>query len=281
MERPRFGIGRAAHAAGRPTSRRGRDRGRGRARGELLAAALRSHTPARFGPNRRSRIRGVNGLEVARAILAKDLLLDLRTRDRLGHMAVFALLVVAMLSIVVPASRPERLAWSPALLWVVMLFTSLLGLSRSFQSETEGGAFALLVQAPVDRGWVFLGKACANAVALIGALLWTGLLFTIFLDVDWSGAWLAALGAGVLGAVGLAALGTLLSAMSVAVRFREFLLPVLLFPLVLPVLVLASSLTAAALAERAAPPLWWAVLALYDWVFVLLGYFVFDYVLED
>jgi len=213
----------------------------------------------------------VNGLEVARAILAKDLLLDLRTRDRLGHMAVFALLVVAMLSIVVPASRPERLAWSPALLWVVMLFTSLLGLSRSFQSETEGGAFALLVQAPVDRGWVFLGKACANAVALIGALLWTGLLFTIFLDVDWSGAWLAALGAGVLGAVGLAALGTLLSAMSVAVRFREFL----------PVLVLASSLTAAALAERAAPPLWWAVLALYDWVFVLLGYFVFDYVLED
>lgn len=223
----------------------------------------------------------MKGLEVARAILAKDLLLDLRTRDRLGHMAVFALLVVASLSIVVPASRPERLAWSPALLWVVMLFTSLLGLSRSFQSETEGGAFALLVQAPVDRGWVFLGKACANALALIGALLWTGLLFTIFLDVDWSGAWLGALGAGVLGAIGLAALGTLLSAMSVAVRFREFLLPVLLFPLVLPVLVLASSLTAAALAERAAPALWWAVLALYDWVFVLLGYFVFDYVLED
>ena len=68
----------------------------------------------------------MKGLEVARAILAKDLLLDLRTRDRLGHMAVFALLVVASLSIVVPASRPERLAWSPALLWVVMLFTSLL-----------------------------------------------------------------------------------------------------------------------------------------------------------
>ena len=61
--------------------------------------------------------------------------------------------------------------------------------------------------------------------------------------------------------------------MSVAVRFREFLLPVLLFPLVLPVLVLASSLTAAALAERAAPALWWAVFALYDWVFVLLGLF--------
>ena len=223
----------------------------------------------------------MRGPSVARAVLAKDLLLDFRTRDRLGHMAVFALLIVALLSIVVPGSRTERLAWSPALLWVVLLFTSLLGLSRSFQSETEGGALALLVQAPVDRGWVFLGKAGANALALIGVALWTGLLFTIFLDVDWSSAWRAALGAGLLGAIGLATLGTLLSAMSVAVRFREFLLPVLLFPLVLPVLVLASSITGTALAGRAVPGLWWAVFALYDWVFLLLGYFVFDYVLED
>lgn len=223
----------------------------------------------------------MSGPRVAVTVLSKDLLLDFRTRDRLGHMAVFALLVVSLLSIVLPASRTERLAWSPALLWVVLLFTSLLGLSRSFQSETEGGALALLVQAPVDRGWVFLGKAGANALALIGVELWTGLLFTIFLDLDWSGAWRAALGAGLLGAIGLAAVGTLLSAMSVAVRFREFLLPVLLFPLVLPVLVLASSITGLALSEREVPRLWWAVFALYDWVFVLLGYFVFDYVLED
>jgi len=223
----------------------------------------------------------VSGFSVARAVLAKDLLLDFRTRDRLGHMAVFALLVVALLSIVLPASRAERLAWSPALLWVVLLFTSVLGLSRSFQSETEGGALALLVQAPVDRGWVFLGKACANALALIGVELWAGVLFAVFLDVDWSAAWPAALGAGVLGALGLAALGTLLSAMSVAVRFREFLLPVLLFPLVLPVLVLASRITGEALAERAVPALWWAAFVLYDWVFALIGYFVFDYVLED
>ncbi len=223
----------------------------------------------------------MNGLAVTRAVFAKDLLLDFRTRDRLGHMAVFALLVVSLLSIVVPASPTERLAWSPALLWVVLLFTSLLGLARSFQSETEGGALALLVQAPVDRGWVFLGKAGANALALIGVELWTGILFTVFLDVDWTHAWREALCAGLLGALGLASLGTLLSAMSVAVRFREFLLPVLLFPLVLPVLVLASSITGAALAERPVPTLWWGVFALYDWVFLSLGYLVFDYVLED
>lgn len=223
----------------------------------------------------------MSGPGVALAILAKDLRLDLRTRERVGHMAVFALLVVALLSIVLPSARAERLAWSPALLWVVLLFTSLLGLARSFAAEAEGGALALLAQVPVDRGWVFLGKAAANAIALLGVELWAGVLFTVFLDVDWSASPGAALAAGVLGALGLAATGTLLAALSLAARFREFLLPVLLFPLVLPVLVLASRITGLALEGREIPALHWAMFALYDWVFVLVGYFVFDSVLEE
>jgi heme exporter protein B len=223
----------------------------------------------------------MSGPSVAATILAKDLLLDFRTRERIGHMAVFALLVVALLSIVLPSSRAERLLWSPALLWVVLLFTSLLGLARSFAAEAEGGALALLAQVPVDRGWVFLGKAGANALALFGVELWAGVLFTVFLGVDWSAGWAAALVAGVLGALGLAAVGTLLAALSLAARFREFLLPVLLFPLVLPVLVLASRITGLALAAREIPDVYWAMLALYDWVFVLIGYFVFDSVLEE
>ena len=223
----------------------------------------------------------MTGRSVAAEVLRKDLLLDLRSRDRLGHMAVFALLVVALLSIVLPASKPERLAWTPALLWVVTLFTSLLGLARSFQAEVEEGALALLAQAPVDRGWVFLGKAGATLVALLGVEFWAAVLFTVFLDVDWSPGALACAGAAVLGAIGLAAIGTLLSALSIGVRFREFLLPVLLFPLVLPILVLASRITGEALAGREVPALWWAAFCLYDWVFALIGYFVFDYVLED
>jgi heme exporter protein B len=223
----------------------------------------------------------LSGPSVALEVFAKDLRLDLRSRDRVGHMAVFALLVVALLSIVLPASKTERLSWSPALLWVVMLFTSLLGLARAFQSETEEGALALLVQAPVDRGWIFVGKAGASLVALIGVELWTATLFTVFLDVDWGEGALACAGAGLLGALGLAAVGTLLSALSVGVRFREFLLPVLLFPLVLPILVFASRITADALSGREiAAQLWWAF-SLYDWVFALIGFFVFDYVLED
>ena len=74
---------------------------------------------------------------------------------------------------------------------------------------------------------------------------------------------------------------TLLAAMSVGARFREFLLPVLLFPLILPVLVFASRVTASILDGLPIERLWWGALGLYDWVVVLVGYFVFDYVLEE
>ncbi len=223
----------------------------------------------------------MNGARVALAVLRKDLLLDVRSKDRLGHMAVFAALIAALLSIVLPSSDAARGAWVPALMWIVLLLTSVLGLARSFQAESEDGAVALLAQAPCDRGWVFLGKAAANFIALLAVELWTAVLFTVFLDVDWSGAWGPALGVGVLGAAGLSAVGTLLSGMAISARFREFLFPILLFPLVLPVVVIAARVTGAALEGAEVPTLWWGALGLYAWVFGLIGYFVFDYVLED
>ncbi len=223
----------------------------------------------------------MTGPRVALAVLRKDLLLDLRSKDRFGHMAVFAALIATLLSIALPSSEAARRAWVPALMWVVMLLTSLLGLARSFQSESESGAVALLNQVPCDRGWVFLGKAAANLIALIAVALWTGLLFTVFLNVSWPAAFPQALGICVLGCAGLTAQGTLLSGVAISVRFREFLLPILLFPLVLPVVVIASRMTSIALDGGSIPGTWWGALALYDWVFVLIGYFVFDYVLED
>ena len=223
----------------------------------------------------------MSGPRVAWAVLRKDLLLDVRSRDRVGHMAVFALMVVALLSITLPSVTPATEAWLPALVWVVVLLTSLLGLGRSFQAEVEDGALASLVQVPVDRGWIFLGKAGANALALLGIEVVTAVLFEVFLDVSWEAAFWPCLALGILGAIGLSALGTLLGAMSVAARFREFLLPILLFPLILPVLVFASHATGAALEGRPIDGGWWGALALYDWIVVLIGYFGFDYVLEE
>jgi heme exporter protein B len=223
----------------------------------------------------------VTGPRVALAILRKDLLLDLRSKDRLGHMLVFSALIVVLLSIVLPDSSATTRSWIPALIWIVLLFTSLLGLGRSFQAETEDGAIVSLVQVPCDRGWVGLGKAGANAATILGVEIWTGVLATVFLDVDWGMALPAVLVVGLLGALGLAAVGTLFSAMATRARFREFLLPLLLFPFMLPVLVFASRMTATALLGEPIPEFWWGFLALYAWGFTLLLYFLFDYVLED
>jgi heme exporter protein B len=139
----------------------------------------------------------------------------------------------------------------------------------------------LLARVPCDRGWVFVGKAAANWITLLGVQLWTAALAIIFLDVRWGEAAGVSLAIAALGSLGLAAVGTLLAALSTSARFREFLLPVLLFPLVLPVLVLGSRMTSDALAGRDFPDMWWGVLARYDWAFALIAYFVFDYVLED
>ena len=196
-------------------------------------------------------------------------------------MAMFAFILVALLSITLPSVTDETRDWLPSLFWVVLLLTSLLGLARSFQSEVDDGAIAALVQVPCDRGWVFVGKAGANTVALVVVLLWTALLFEIFLDLGWQRGWAKALGVGLLGSLGLATIGTLLGAMAVAARFRDFLLPVLRFPLVLPILVFASQATGVALKGASIPVHWWSALILYDLIVALVGYFCFDAVLED
>ncbi len=223
----------------------------------------------------------MTGARVAWVVFLKDLRLDLRTRDRVGHMAVFSALVVVLMAIALPTPGPESRTWLPVLLWVVVLLTALLGLARSFQAEVDEEALAVLALAPCDRGWIFLGKAGANGIALLGIEIWTALLFSLFLGVSWTSALPAVLGVGVLGAVGVAGIGTLLSAMSTSARYREFLLPVLLFPLVLPVLVLASFATADSIAGNPVPDLLWGALALYAWISVVIPYLVFDYLLED
>jgi heme exporter protein B len=223
----------------------------------------------------------VTGLRVALAILRKDLRIDWRSRDRLGHMALFAALVTVLLSITLPSLTEATRDWVPALLWVVFLFSAMLGLSRSFESEAADGGLQSLAQVPCDRGFVFLGKLAANVLALFGLQIWTGLLFSVFLDVEWQTAVLPSLGLAGLGAIGIAAIGTLFSALATSLRNREFMLPLLVFPLVLPVLVLGSNGTMTALAKGTVPSVWWSALGLYDWVFVLAGYFLFDYVMVE
>ncbi len=216
------------------------------------------------------------------AILWKDLVSEWRSRDRLVAMSVFAVLVVVILYLAAPpGAGPEANAHLPGLLWVAITFAAVLGLNRSFAIELENDAIAGLALAPVDRGWIFLGKALANWLLLMAIEALTACAFALGFGLDLAPvAWqLAAVGA--LGAAGLCSVGTLFSAMAVRTSYREVMLPLLMLPLMIPVLLGAVRATSALLADGSLP---WPALQLLivaDGVFGVIAFLCFEVVLDE
>ena len=216
------------------------------------------------------------------AVLWKDLVSEWRSRDRLVAMGVFALLVVIVLYLAAPpGAGPESRAHVPGLLWVAYLFAGVLGLNRAFATELENEALSLLALAPVERGFIFLGKALASFALLLVVEAATAVAFALAFDLDlWPVAGRLALVAA-LGAAGLCSLGTLFSAMAVRTQYREVMLPLLLLPLLVPVLLGAVHATNALLLEGTLP---WPALQLLlvtDGVFAIVSFLTFEVVLDE
>jgi len=221
-------------------------------------------------------------VNILRAVLAKDLLSEWRSRDRLPAMLVFALLTVVVLRFAQPGgSLGGDPAQAPGLLWVAYVFAAVLGMNRAFALELENDALAGLALAPVDRGWIFLGKAASNLLLLVVAQITTAVFFSVLFGVDLAGVALPFLGIAFLGAVGLTAAGTLFAGISVRTRYREVMLPLLLFPLLVPLLVGAVQATAGLLADGRADPGALQLLCVYDAVFLIASFLLFEYVLDE
>ena len=221
-------------------------------------------------------------MNVALAILWKDLVTEWRSRDRVVAMAVFSFLVVVVLHFALPARDAEearRLA--PGLLWVAYIFAALLGLNRAFALELENEALAGLALAPADRGWVFLGKAAANFVILGAVQAITAGVFALAFDVDLASIAPSLVLVVALGSLGICAVGTLLGAVSVRTRYREVMLPLLLLPLLVPVLLAAVDATAGLLETGTLR--WRAIqlLLVTDAVFLIVSFTSFEYVLDE
>jgi len=221
-------------------------------------------------------------VNVALAILWKDLVSEWRSRDRVIAMLLFSTLVAVVFFFALPGLRPEELrALTPGLLWTAYLFASLLGLNRSFALELENDALAGLALAPGNRGWIFLGKATANWVLISIVQILTAGVFALFYRVDLSPA-LPGLAAVVgLGTVGICAAGTLLAAMAVRTGFREVLLPILLLPALFPILAGAVEGSLAALAGNPVPFNALQLLIVIDGVYLIVAFLGFDYVLDE
>lgn len=204
------------------------------------------------------------------ALARKDLLLELRARDTLPAMLLFVVSTLVVFHFVLPAESSDLAA--TGLLWVALLFTALLGLSRSFAAEREQGVIDGLVLAPSDRSAIWLGKALSIlaflALAELIALPAYGLFFR---PVG------AALVAGVvLADVGIAAVGTLLAAMATASRARELLLPLLFLPLAIPIVIGGVGASVAG-----DPGRYLGLLGLYDALFAIICWASFEYVVTE
>jgi heme exporter protein B len=218
-----------------------------------------------------------------RTILGKDLRTELRTLQSLPAMALFA-----VTTFVIFRFGLDRTALSGSLasgvLWATLLFAAILGVNRLFVAEREEGGFDAIRLAPIDRTALFGAKATALLVYLLVLEAIVVPVFAVFF-LDSAAALPPLLLVLLLADLGLAATGTLISSMAVHSRARDLLTPLVLLPLVVPLMIAATG-ASEPLLEMGGPSYerfgtWLAVLGLYDLIFLLVGYAVFDFLLED
>ncbi|HEX8275849.1 MAG TPA: heme exporter protein CcmB [Longimicrobiaceae bacterium] len=182
-------------------------------------------------------------------VARKDLVLELRSRERLVLSGTFAVLVALVFSFSLDPTLRAR-DFAAAMIWVTVLFAGILGLGRSFAMEREQEALSGMLLAPVERGVLFLGKFLANLAILLSVELVIFPVYALFFGLAFAGSlWGIALIV-FLASVGFMLLGTLFAAVSAHTRLGEMMLPVLLIPLLLPVVIFAVSGTQRLMAGR-------------------------------
>ena len=222
-------------------------------------------------------------LVAAWIIARKDLTVELRTRSAFLSAAVFTILAAAIFFYTWDPTAVGGLDLAPGVIWVIFTFSGVLGLNRSFAAELSDRAIDGLLGAPISREAVFLGKALANLVFLLGVQVVAVPAVILFYGVSVGpvGALLIA-GVTVLAALGLVAVGTLFSAMAVNTRLAELLLPVITLPFLVPVVVAAAQATVVILGGRpiADALAWLKILTAYDMVFVVACTLAYPFTIE-
>ncbi len=216
------------------------------------------------------------------AIVAKDVAAELRTREMLSSMFVFSLLVILIFNFAFDLRAENQRTLAPGVLWVAIAFAGMLGLSRSFIMEKDRGSMEGLLLTPVDRSAIYLGKTLGNFLFIsVVAIIILPVFIVLF---NLSAEHLPLLvGVVILGIIGFASVGTLFSAMAVHTRAREVLLPILLFPVVIPVMLASVKLTSAILDTTPFADVqnWFSLLVAFDLIFLALSFMLFDYVMEE
>lgn len=176
-------------------------------------------------------------------IAAKDLRSEFRTKEALNASFAFALVILLLFSFAFEPTQEQTRQMSGGLLWLVFAFAGALILNRSFARELPNDCLDALVAAPVSGAALFLGKALANLVLLLAVELVCLPVFGVFYNVRWTAQFWPLMGVVVLGTWGLTVIGTVFSALTVNLRLRELMLPMLVYPIMIPGLLACVQLT--------------------------------------
>ena len=226
------------------------------------------------------------------AILAKDLLLELRTKDILVTTLVFGLLVIVVFNFALDPTPTMVATVAPGILWVSFTFGGVLGLNRSFSIESARGNLQGLMLAPVGRDAIYFGKFLSNFLFMIGVEAAIFPLFLVLFNLPLTV--YSIIPVLVLATVAIAAVGTVFSAMATNTRSREIMLPLLFFPVVVPVIIAAAETTGILLREAVSAEgvstfrligpgvsTWIPLLVVFDAVFLVICPAAFSFIIED
>ena len=215
------------------------------------------------------------------AITRKDLIAEFHSREIFSAMLVFSLLVILIFNFALELDIATRQSVTAGVLWVTFAFAGTLGLNRSMAVEKDRGCLDGLLLAPVDRSAIYFGKVISNLVFMLIVEAIVLPVYSFLYDVNLfnPGLFLVIL----LGSIGYISVGTLLASMAIQARTRDVLLPILLFPVAVPVLIAAVKASEGFLVGSDFSTIY-APLSLligYDVIFIAIAYMVFDYVIEE
>lgn len=222
------------------------------------------------------------------AIFRKDVRTEVRTRQMVSSMFVFAVLVLLVFNFTLFLDEVRALELGPGILWVAFVFAGTLGLNRSFAIEGENRCLSGLMLAPAPRSAIYFGKLLSNVLFMTVMEIFLLPLFVVFFNLSlWDlltpselATFLLVL---VVGTIGYAAVGTILSGVAANTTMREVLLPVLLFPVSVPIVIGAAESTRLLFDENpdTTPWIWIRVLLVFAVVFLVVSWLIFEYVIEE
>jgi heme exporter protein B len=218
-------------------------------------------------------------LRHALRIAWKDLRIEVRSKEIFATMAFFGALLVVIFSFAFPHDPDAVRGAAPGMLWVALAFTGTIALGRAFDRERENDTMRALLLAPVPRLAVFLGKAVAMAVLVLGVAVIVAPLLALFLGAPLFDYPVELATTLVLGAIGIAVVGSVFAATLLKVRSRDVLLPVILYPLLIPLFVAGTKSTTALVAVHPnleAATYWTRFLGIYDAAFLVLSLWTFE-----